>query len=189
MRLALDSHNIRINKSHAEICCFRVSCIWYRVVNIECTHSLSICTFYMHQDELQIPSLVLDALITDYRSVVDSTVESTDQSVPCMRTHSHRPSQHVCMSSAKHWVYSATSIIRTSYIRNLDYPDQPETRKYITTHAQKAWPMIFCGCGHRLSNELQTLQTCFPKLTDQNYFLSTAGHDHAVQVSSIRQVS
>ena len=24
---------------------------------------------------------------------------------------------------------------------------------YITTHAQKAWPMIFSGCGHRLSDE------------------------------------
>ena len=45
---------------------------------------------------------------------------------------------------------SATSIIRTSFIRTLDYPDSLETRKCITMHAQKAWPVIFCGCGHIL---------------------------------------
>jgi hypothetical protein len=27
-----------------------------------------------------------------------------------------------------------------------------ETWKHITAHAQKAWPMIFCGCGYRLSD-------------------------------------
>ena len=37
--------------------------------------------------------------------------------------------------------YSATSIIRTSFIRNLDYPDLLETSGYISTHAQRACPM------------------------------------------------
>ena len=56
-------------------------------------------------------------------------------------------------------LYSATSIIRTSFIPTLDYPDYLETKIYITTHAQKAWPVIYYGCGHRLSDELRTLQT------------------------------
>ena len=68
------------------------------------------------------------------------------------------------------YLYRATSIIRTSFIRTLDYPDQLEIRNYITTHVQKAWPMIFCGCGHRLSDELWTLQTCLGQTGLLDYF-------------------
>ena len=39
--------------------------------------------------------------------------------------------------------YSATSIIWTSFIQNLDYPDLLETSKYINMHVQRAWSMIF----------------------------------------------
>ena len=42
-------------------------------------------------------------------------------------------------------IASATSIIWTSFIRNLDYPDLLETHKYITMHAQRAWLMILWG--------------------------------------------
>ena len=35
-------------------------------------------------------------------------------------------------------------------------PSIIRTRKYITMHTYKAWPMIFCRCGHRLSDELWT---------------------------------
>ena len=42
-------------------------------------------------------------------------------------------------------LYSATSIIRTSFIQNLDYPDLLETSGYISTHAQRAWPMNLKG--------------------------------------------
>ena len=69
------------------------------------------------------------------------------------------------LSQQSHW-RTPHSLIQC----NLDYPDlvYPELRlsglagdqKYITMHAQKAWPMIICGCGHRLSDELQTLQAC-----------------------------
>ena len=52
-------------------------------------------------------------------------------------------------------IYSATSIIQT-----FDYPDYLETIKYITTHVQKAWPVVYCGHDHRLGDELRTLQTC-----------------------------
>ena len=38
--------------------------------------------------------------------------------------------------------YSATSIIRTLFIQNLDYLDLLKTCKYITMHAQRAQLMI-----------------------------------------------
>ena len=34
------------------------------------------------------------------------------------------------------------------------------TEDHIATHVQNAWLMIFCVHGHRLSDELWTLQTC-----------------------------
>ena len=44
-----------------------------------------------------------------------------------------------------HTAYSGTSIIRTSFIQHLDYPDMLNSAKYINTHAQRAWPMTFWG--------------------------------------------
>ena len=41
------------------------------------------------------------------------------------------------------YIYSATSIIRTSFIWNLDYPDLLETSGYISTHEQRVWLMNF----------------------------------------------
>ena len=63
--------------------------------------------------------------------------------------------------------YSATSIILTLFVPTLDYLDQLEN---ITTHAQKARPMIFCRCGHGLSNEWRTLQTCLGKTCLLDHF-------------------
>ena len=61
-------------------------------------------------------------------------------------------------------MYSATSIIRTSLIQT-----SGDQKIHYTTHVQKAWPMIFRGCGHRLSDELLTDSVDLPwtKLTDQ----------------------
>ena len=81
-------------------------------------------------------------------------------SLPVQASHQIDVSYIKLFHSALEPCYSATSIIWISFIRALDYPDQLEIRKYITTHAQKAQPMIFCGYGHRLSDELRTLQTC-----------------------------
>ena len=57
-------------------------------------------------------------------------------------------------------IYSATSIIWTSFIRNLDYPDLLQTSKYISTHVQRVWPMILEGCGNSWAMSLTVLQSC-----------------------------
>ena len=53
-------------------------------------------------------------------------------------------------------LYSGTSIIQTSFIRHLNYPDMLNSAKYINTHAQRTWPMTFWGCGHISSRSLET---------------------------------
>ena len=74
-----------------------------------------------------------------------------------------------------HKQYNATSIIWTSFIPNLDYL----TSKYITTYAQKAWLMIFCGHGDRLSNELDRAPDLAGlKLIDPSVL--SVGYDHTI---------
>ena len=40
---------------------------------------------------------------------------------------------------------SETSIIRTSFIQHLDYPDMLNSAKYINTNVQRACPITFGG--------------------------------------------
>ena len=56
-------------------------------------------------------------------------------------------------------LYSGTSIIQTSFIRHLDYPDMLNSAKCINTHVQRAWPMTFLGCGHGLARSLEAAET------------------------------
>ena len=82
------------------------------------------------------------------------------------------------------YVYSATSIILTLFIENLDYPDLFETGRHISTHAQRAWPMNFLGVWRQLNDDLDSSTDLFwPKLTDLCTFLNAADHDRAIQVS------
>ena len=77
--------------------------------------------------------------------------------------------------------YSATSIIQTSFIWNLDYPDLLETSSYIGTHMQRAWPMIFLGVWQQLNDDLDTsTDLSRPKLTDLGTYVNAADHDHAI---------
>ena len=54
------------------------------------------------------------------------------------------------------------------------FADMLETCKCITTHAQKACPMIFWGCGYMLSDGLRVYKDLpWQKLTDQSNFPNT----------------
>ena len=56
-------------------------------------------------------------------------------------------------------LYSGNLIIRTSFIRHLDYSDTLNSSKYINMHAQRVWPMTFWGCGHSWSRSLKAEET------------------------------
>ena len=83
----------------------------------------------------------------------NDTLLGRAEASPIVVTNTTNSRTCVCM-------YSATSIVRTSFIQNLNYP-----KKYITMHAQKVWSTTFCGCGYILSDELRALQALpWPKL-------------------------
>ena len=102
---------------------------------------------------------------------------------------------HVAMLSLPTYVYilsqySATSIIWTSFIRNLDYPDLLETSRYISMHEQRAWPMKFQGVWRQLNDDLDSsTDLSWSKLTDLCIFMNATDHDHTIQISFKGQVS
>ena len=74
--------------------------------------------------------------------------------------------------------YSATSIIRTSFIRNLNYPELLQISKYISTHAHRVWPM---GCGNSRAMSLTVIVVLAKTCTCMN----AADCDFAIYVSFI----
>ena len=54
-------------------------------------------------------------------------------------------------SNAMH--YSGTSIIWTSFIQHLDYPDLLNSAKYINTHVQRAKLADLCSCMNAVDRD------------------------------------